>query len=286
MKRIFALLLTIVAVGFFSCTPTEKKVSLVYPQTKKVDTVDVYFGQQVADPYRWLEADSTKATADWVASQNEVTFSYLKNITFRDAVRKRLDEVQNYERLGAPRREGEYYYYSKNSGLQNHNVQYRKKGENGTEELFLDPNTFSADGTTALAGMFFSKDGSLITILIQEGGSDWRKAVTMNASDKSIIGDTLVDLKFTGISWQGNDGFYYARYDNPKGNQLFSKVNYNKVCYHKLNSKQSTDKVVFDGGAYTPQRRGGAYLTEDEKYMVVSASVSTSGNELYLKDLT
>jgi len=267
-------------------TKDKQEVTLLYPETKKVDTVDVYFGTEVPDPYRWLENDTAKATAEWVAAQNEVTFGYLKNISFRDAVRKRLDEVQNYERISAPQKYGDYQYYSKNSGLQNHNVQFRKKGEDGAEELFLDPNTFSADGTTALAGMFFSKDGSLLTILIQEGGSDWRKAVTLNTVDKTIIGDTLYDLKFTGIAWQGNEGFYYSRYENPKGNQLFSKVNFNKVYFHKLNTPQSVDQVIYDGGAQNPQRRVGAGLTEDEKYLVISTSVSTTGNELYVKDLS
>ena len=286
MKKLFSLLVLVASLTLFSCTAPEQKVSLKYPETKKVDTVDVYFGTQVADPYRWMENDTAQATTDWVSAQNEVTFSYLKNISFRDAVRKRLDEVQNYERISAPRKQGEYFYYSKNSGLQNHNVQYRKKGENGAEELFLDPNTFSADGTTGLAGMYFSKDGSLLTILIQEGGSDWRKAVTMRTADKSILGDTLVDLKFTGIAWQGNDGFYYSRYDNPKGNKLFAKINYNKVCFHKLNTPQTADRVVYDGGEQKPQRRAGAYLTEDERYMVLSTSISTTGNELYIQDLS
>lgn len=277
------IILSVFIVG--SCNKTaDQQVAGKYPDTQKVDTVDTYFGAQVSDPYRWLENDTAKATSNWVAAQNDVTFGYLKNIKFRDAIRKRLDEVQNYERTTAPHKEGAYYYYSKNSGLQNHNVQYRKKDEDGAEELFLDPNTFSTDGTTGLAGMFFSKDGSLLTILISEGGSDWRKAVTLRAEDKSVVGDTLRDLKFTGISWKGNDGFYYSRYDNPKGNTLFSKVNYNKVCYHKLNTTQNSDKVIYDGSKYTPQRRAGAYLTEDEKYLVLTTSVSTTGNELYLKD--
>jgi prolyl oligopeptidase len=269
-----------------SCSRKEvEKESLIYPVSKKVDTADVYFGTSVPDPYRWLENDSARETAEWVSAQNEVTFSYLKNISFRDAVRKRLDEVQNYERISAPQKNGDYYYYSKNSGLQNHNVQYRKKGEEGVEELFLDPNTFSADGTTSLAGMFFSKDGSLLTILIQEGGSDWRKAVTMKTADKTQVGDTLYDLKFTGIAWKGNEGFYYSRYENPKGNQLFAKVNYNKVYFHKLNTPQSSDRVIYDGGAQNPQRRAGAYLTEDEKYLVLTTSISTTGNELYVQNL-
>jgi len=257
-----------------------------YPPTEKVDTVDTYFATAVPDPYRWLENDTAAKTADWVAAQNEVTFGYLKKIPFREAIRKRLDELQNFERIGAPRREGAYYYYSKNTGLQNHNVQYRKKGEEGAEEVFLDPNTFSEDGTTALAGMWFSRDGSLVTILIQEGGSDWRKAVTLIAETKEVMGDTLRDLKFTGIAWRGNEGFYYSRYENPKGNTLFSKVNFNKVYFHKINTPQSADQLVYDGGAYTPQRRAGAYLTEDERFLVLTTSVSTSGNELYLKDLS
>lgn len=267
-----------------ACSKPEKKTVSKYPITKKGEVVDTLFGTAVADPYRWLENDTTKETADWVKAQNDVTFGYLKNISFRDAIRKRLDEVQNYERLSAPHREGEYFYYSKNSGLQNHNVQYRKKGENGTEEVFLDPNTFSADGTTALGGMFFSKDGSLVAILIQEGGSDWRKAVIMKASDKSIVGDTLVNLKFTGLSWKGNDGLYYSSYDKPKGSELSTKTQFHKLYYHKLGTSQSSDQLIF-GGEQTPRRYVDAGLTEDERFLVVYAATSTTGNELYIQDL-
>jgi prolyl oligopeptidase len=268
----------------FACSKPETKTVSKYPITNKGEVVDTLFGTAVADPYRWLENDTTKETADWVKAQNDVTFGYLKNISFRDAIRKRLDEVQNYERLSAPHREGEYFYYSKNSGLQNHNVQYRKKGENGTEEVFLDPNTFSADGTTALGGMFFSKDGSLVAILIQEGGSDWRKAVIMKASDKSIVGDTLVNLKFTGLSWKGNDGLYYSSYDKPKGSELSTKTQFHKLYYHKLGTPQSSDQLIF-GGEQTPRRYVGVGLTEDERFLVVNAATSTTGNELYVQDL-
>jgi prolyl oligopeptidase len=268
----------------FACSKPETKTVSKYPITNKGEVVDTLFGTAVADPYRWLENDTTKETADWVKAQNDVTFGYLKNISFRDAIRKRLDEVQNYERLSAPHREGEYFYYSKNSGLQNHNVQYRKKGEDGTEEVFLDPNTFSADGTTALGGMFFSKDGSLVAILIQEGGSDWRKAVIMKASDKSIVGDTLVNLKFTGLSWKGNDGLYYSSYDKPKGSELSTKTQFHKLYYHKLGTPQSLDQLIF-GGEQTPRRYVGAGLTEDERFLVVNAATSTTGNELYIQDL-
>ncbi len=277
--------LTVITGLIWSCSTKPDQVRVTgYPVTQKVDTVDTYFGERVPDPYRWLENDTAKATGDWVAAQNEVTFGYLKNIAFRDAVRKRLDEVQNYERLSAPQKHGEYYYYSKNSGLQNHNVQYRKKGEDGSEEVFLDPNTFSTDGTTSLAGMFFTKDGSMLTLLIQEGGSDWRKAVTLRAEDKTMVGDTLVDLKFTGIAWKGNDGFYYSSYDKPKGSELSAKTQHHKLYYHKLGTPQSSDEVVF-GGEKTPRRYIGAGLTEDERFLVVSAATSTTGNELYVQDL-
>lgn len=283
MKKIIS------AAGFalilFSCAPKKEPVVVSnYPVTKKTEIVDTLFGTPVPDPYRWLENDTTKETAAWVTSQNDVTLGYLKNIPFRDAIRKRLDEVQNYERLSAPHREGEYYYYSKNSGLQNHNVQYRKKGLDGAEEVYLDPNTFSKDGTTALGGMSFSKDGSLVACLIQTGGSDWRKAVVMKAADKSIIGDTLRDLKFTGIAWKGNDGFYYSSYDKPKGSELSAKTQYHKIYYHKLGTPQTGDRLVF-GGEKTPRRYTNAGLTEDERFLVISAATSTTGNELYIQDL-
>ena len=283
MRNVFPAAVWIIILS--SCSPKKDQVVVSnYPTTEKVDTVDTYFGIAVSDPYRWLENDTTKATAGWVTSQNDVTFGYLKNIPFRDAIRKRLDEVQNYERLSAPHREGAYYYYSKNSGLQNHNVQYRKIGADGAEEVFLDPNTFSKDGTTALAGMFFSKDGSLLTCLIQSGGSDWRKAVVMNAVDKSIIGDTLRDLKFTGIAWKGNDGFYYSSYDKPKGSELSAKTQYHKIYYHKLGTPQKADQMIF-GGEKTPRRYARAGLTEDERFLVITASASSTGNELYVQDL-
>jgi prolyl oligopeptidase len=283
MKRIASAL--VLSVLLLACSTKKEEAPVSnYPLTKKGDVVDTIFGTAVADPYRWLENDTTRETAAWVTSQNDVTFGYLKNIPFRDAIRKRLDEIQNYERLTAPHREGEYYYYSKNSGLQNHNVQYRKKGENGAEEVFLDPNTFSKDGTTALGGISFSKDGSLITCLLQFGGSDWRKAVILKAADKSMIGDTLRDLKFTGIAWKGNDGFYYSSYDKPKGSELSAKTQYHKLYYHKMGTPQSKDQLIF-GGEKTPRRYVGAGLTEDERFLVITAATSTTGNELYIQDL-
>jgi len=268
-----------------SCTKPHEQASVKpYPQTKKVDTVNTFFGTQVADPYRWLENDTAKETADWVTAQNDVTFDYLNHIPFRDSVRARLEKLYNYERLGAPFKQGEFYYYYKNNGLQNHSVLYRKKGENGAPEVFLDPNTFSKDGTTSLAGVFFTTDGSLLTYLISEGGSDWRKAITIKALDKTVVEDSLRDLKFTGIAWKGNEGFYYSSYDKPKGSELSAKTQYHKIFFHKLNTPQKTDQMIF-GGEKTPRRYAGAGLTEDERFLVITASTSTTGNELYVQDL-
>lgn len=283
MKNLLALVAAVSVLA--SCSPKKEQAHSQYPQTRKDGTVDTLFGTPVADPYRWLENDTSKETASWVAAENDVTFGYLKSIPFRDAIRQRLDQLQNYERLSAPHREGNYIYYSRNSGLQNHNVQYRKAVAGGEEELFLDPNTFSKDGTTALAGMSFTKDGSLIGILIQEGGSDWRKAVVLRATDKSVVGDTLLNLKFTGLAWRGNDGFYYSSYDKPKGSELSAKTQYHKLYYHKLGTPQNTDVLVF-GGETTPRRYIGAGLTEDQRFLVVSAANSTTGNELYVQDLS
>lgn len=269
----------------WSCSTKPEQVPVsTYPQTAKINHVDTLHGEAVADPYRWLENDTSAETGSWVAAQNDVTFGYLKNISFRDAIRKRLDEIQNYERLSAPTKNGAWLYYSKNSGLQNHNVQFRKRGEKGEEEVFLDPNTFSKDGTTALAGMSFTNDGSLLTVLIQEGGSDWRKAVVLRAEDKKVLEDTLVNLKFTGIAWKGNEGFYYSSYDKPKGSELSAQTQYHKLYYHQLGTPQSSDKLIY-GGEKTPRRYIGAGLTEDERFLIISAANSTTGNELLAQDL-
>jgi prolyl oligopeptidase len=285
MKNISILLFACALTMLVSCNSQKETASAsVYPTTKKVDTVDTYHGIQVPDPYRWLETDTSKETSDWVKSQNEVTFAYLKNIKYRDKVLKRLEEVFNYERLTAPSKEGEYYYFYKNDGLQNHNVLYRKKGLDGASEVFLDPNKFSADGTTKLSGISFTKDGSLAGYLISEGGSDWNKAIVMRTSDKTILEDTLINIKFSGISWKGNEGFYYSSYDKPKGSELSAKTQYHKLFYHTLGTKQAADKLIF-GGEKTPRRYIGGYLTDDERFLIVTASTSTTGNELYIQDL-
>ena len=280
------ILLPLATLLLFACeTQTKKEHILVnYPTTTKVDTVETYFGTEVKDPYRWLEDDRSEETEAWVKDQNKTTFGYLDKIPFRNNLKKRLKKLWNYEKLGAPFKEGDYTYFYKNDGLQNQYVVYRKKGD-AKEEVFLNPNTFSEDGTTSLAGLSFTKDGSLAAYLISEGGSDWRKAIVMNTQTKEIIEDTLVDIKFSGISWKGNDGFYYSSYDKPKGSELSAKTDQHKVYYHKLGTAQKTDELIFGGKSSEKHRYIGAGLTEDNRYLIITASISTSGNKIFIKDL-
>ncbi|WP_127845954.1 prolyl oligopeptidase family serine peptidase [Psychroflexus aestuariivivens] len=267
---------------------TEKETALTYPETKQVDSVDSYFDTEVRDPYRWLENDRSDETEEWVKAQNALTFNYLEDIPYRDSLKKRLTEVWNYEKIGAPFKRGDYTYFSKNDGLQNQAVYYRYKNEKSPEEaeVFLDPNKFSEDGTTSLAGMSFTKDGEMLAYSISEGGSDWRKIIVLDAETKAQKGDTLVDVKFSGISWKSNDGFYYSSYDKPEGSELSAKTDQHKLFYHKLGTAQSEDKLVFGGTEAEKHRYVSGNVTEDNKYLVVSASISTSGNKLLIKDLT
>lgn len=284
MKKLICLPLAVL-LGGSTFAQTMNLKTLPYPATKKVDTVDKYFDTTVPDPYRWLENDHAADTKAWVQEENKVTRAYLDQIPYRDAIRKRLEVLWNYEKFGAPMIEGEWTYYSRNSGLQNQSVVYRQKP--GQEpEVFLDPNTFSKDGTTSLQGMDFTKDGSLVAYQISEGGSDWRKVIILNAANKTQVGDTLRDVKFSGIAWKGNEGFYYSSYDKPKeGSTLSGMTQYHKLYYHQLGTPQNIDKLVF-GGEQTPRRYIGAYLTEDERYLVITAANSTTGNELYIQDLS
>ncbi|WP_027394663.1 prolyl oligopeptidase family serine peptidase [Aquimarina latercula] len=261
-------------------------IPLNYPETKKVDTVDTYFDTEVKDPYRWLEDDRSKETESWVAEQNKVTFGYLDSIPFRDQVKNRLSGLWNYEKVGSPFKEGDYTYFYKNDGLQNQYVIYRFKNEGDEPEIFLDPNTFSNDGTTSLGGVSFSKNGKLLAYSISEGGSDWRKVIVKNAETKEIIEDTLVDIKFSGMSWRGNEGFYYSSYDKPKGSELSAKTDQHKVYYHKLGTAQKEDQLIFGGTPEEKHRYISGRVTEDDKYLIISASTSTSGNKLFIKNLT
>lgn len=261
----------------------QKPKSVTYPTTSKGETVDVYFDTKLPDPYRWLEDDKSAETGAWVKAENEVTYGYLAQIPFRNVLKARMEKLWNYEKIGAPFKEGNFTYYYKNNGLQNQSVLYRKDAK-GTETVFLDPNTFSKDGTTSLGGLDFSKDGSKVAYAISEGGSDWRKVIIMDAITQKIIEDTIVDVKFSGVSWKGNEGFYYSSYDKPKGSELSAKTDQHKLYFHKLGTAQKQDQVIF--GADQKRRYVGGGVTEDDHYLVITASNSTYGNELYIKDLT
>lgn len=275
-----------------SCAPNEvqqeETMALDYPETRKDSTVvEDYFGTMVSDPYRWLEDDRAPETEAWVEAQNKLTFSYLKGIPYRDELKEEMTKLWNYEKVSAPTDHGDFTYFSKNDGLQNQSVLYRfPKGESmDSAEVFLDPNTFAADGSSSLAGLSFTQDGSLCAYQISEGGSDWRKVVIMNTSNMELLGDTLMDVKFSGLSWRGTEGFYYSSYDKPKeGSQLTGLTNTHKLYFHKMGTAQAEDELIF-GGPTMKRRYVGGYVTEDQKYLVISAAESTTGNELYIQKL-
>ena len=282
--------LFMIAVGaglMMACQQEEKfpKIDVKYPETKKIDHVDMYWGEAVADPYRWLEDDYSEETKAWVTAQNEVTFGYLAQIPFREAIRQRLEEVWNYEKISAPSTYGDYQYYYKNDGLQNQSILYRRKGADGAEEIFLDPNKLSSDGTTSLGGTAFTEDGSLFAYAVSVAGSDWRDIYVMDVASKTLLQDKIADAKFTGIAWKGKEGFFYSTYDKPDGSKLSAFTNNHKLYYHKLGTEQSQDALVF-GDDKNPRRYVGASVTEDGKFLVITAANSTTGNELYVQDLS
>lgn len=268
---------------FLSC-----ETSIQYPETKKITHSDFYHGIEVSDPYRWLEDDMSNETGEWVKIQNKVTSKFLGKIGFRKKLERRIKKLNDYEKIGAPFKEGDYEYFYKNSGLQNHSVVYRKRiGSDENPEVFIDPNTFSKDGTVALRGLSFTKDGSLLAYMITDGGSDWRKIIVMNTKTKEIIGDTLKDVKFSGLSWKNNDGFFYSSYDNPSEenkSELSAKTQYHKLYFHRLNTTQAQDKLVY-GGNKQPNRYVSGSVTEDQRYLAIYAGQNTSGRQLYIQDL-
>ena len=275
MKQ-FLILLASILFSFYSSGQIE------YPITERIIVTDTYFDTKVEDPYRWLEDDTSPHVKDWITKQNELTFSYLEQIPERENLKNRLEKLWDYEKIGTPFNEGDYTYFYKNYGLQNQHVLYRKKGDE-QEELFIDPNQFSEDGTISLSGTYFSKDGSLLAYSISEGGSDWRKIIVIETENKTMVGDTLLDVKFSGISWNGNKGFYYSSYEKPKNSVLSDKTDRHKLYYHQLNTLQKDDKVIF--GHKEKFRYVSGYITKDQNYLVISASKATSGNNLYIKDM-
>jgi len=263
-----------------------------YVQTRKDETVvDEYFGHKVADPYRWLEDDRSEETGKWITAQNTTTQSFLKQIPFTGKLVDQMKDAWNYERYGSPTTEGNYVYWFKNDGLQNQSVLYRKKvgDEDGSStEIFLDPNTWSEKGTSSLATLEFTEDGSICVYYISHAGSDLRVARFLNCETKEQIeAEELTNIKFSGASWYKNEGIFYSKYYHAEGESvLTAKTDSHRVFYHKLGSKQCNDVLIF--GHLPDQKRRYVFgaVTDDNEYLVVTAAESTSGNELYIKKLT
>ncbi|EGR1984221.1 TPA: prolyl oligopeptidase family serine peptidase [Vibrio parahaemolyticus] len=255
-----------------------------YPKTRKDSVVDTYFGHDIADPYRWLEDDRSEETAQWVSGQNSVTFDFLGQIPYRQQIRDLVANSQNYEKYSQPFVRGDYTYFYKNDGLQNQSVLYRRKGE-GKAEVFLDPNTFSEEGTTSLGEVSFSKDYRLVAYSISEGGSDWRKIFVIDTETKEQLEPEIVDAKFTSISWLDSKGFYYSSYDKPQGSELSARTEHHKLYYHELGTPQSEDKVIFGEQGAQIHRYVSGTTTTDDRFLIISGAESTSGNRLFYIDL-
>ncbi|MCB4807199.1 prolyl oligopeptidase family serine peptidase [Tamlana sp. 62-3] len=257
-----------------------------YPHTEIKNITDTYFGVEVEDPYRWLENDVSAETKAWVKAQNVVTNSYLNQIPYKNQIKKRLETLWNYEKISAPFKEGNYIYYSKNNGLQNQDVIYRTLVNSDKSEVFLDLNTFSGDGTVSLGALSFSKSGSYLAYTVSIGGSDWRKVYIMDVATKTIVEDALVNVKFSQLSWFKDEGFYYSSYQKPDGSELSAKTDQHLVFYHKLNTSQLNDTLIYGGKPEEKHRYIYANVTEDNRFLVLTPRVSTSGNKLLIKNLT
>ncbi|MBC6493141.1 prolyl oligopeptidase family protein [Flavihumibacter stibioxidans] len=259
---------------------------LNYPVSRKTDTIDQYGNISVPDPYRWLENDNSEETRAWVAEQNKLTFGYLEQIPFRNAWKDRMLQVSNYEKFSAPFRKGEYFYYYKNNGLQNQSALFRTKGLTGKEELVIDPNLLSPDGTTRLTSFVLSRDGRFAVYALSKGGSDWQTYLVRDMESGQTLADTIEWVKVSTIAWQGN-GFYYSRYPAPeKGKELSTKNENHQVFYHTIGTSQGADKLVYEDPA-NPQRFHIASTSMDERFVILNISdrgKGLMGNALYFKD--
>ena len=278
IKKLFStLLLSFISVSLFA--------QLNYPQTKKCDTVTNYFGTKIADPYRWLEDDNSAETKEWVTAENKVTFDYLSKITYRDKIKKRITDLYNFPRMSSPSRAGEYYFYSKNTGLQNQSINFYKKGIDGEEKVFLDPNTLSKEGTASVGFAGFSQDRKKLAITVSNAGSDWQTMYVMDVDTRTQAADKLEWVKFSGAAWKG-DGFYYSHYNSPEKGKELSNANKNhNVYYHKLGDAQEKDALIYSDEKH-PLRYHGAEVTEDGHFLFINISEGTSGNEIIGRDLT
>jgi prolyl oligopeptidase len=268
-------------------TDTAASITIVYPETKRGDTVDDYFGTKVADPYRWLEnSTSSPEVSSWIDAENKVTFAYLEKIPFRTKIKDRLLQLYNYAKYSAPTRRGDYFFFTKNDGLQNQSVWYRQKGLDGTPEVVLDPNKFSTDGTSRLGAIGISRDGRYIGYGISKGGSDWNELYVLDVNTKELKSDHVEWAKFTGVAWQG-DGFYYSRYPTPeKGREMTTANEYHQVFYHKVGTPQSADILVYEDKA-NPLRFHTIGTSDDERFAYLTVSERAKGkkgNAVFYRD--
>jgi len=265
-----------------SCHKKNSVPKVEYPETKKCDTVDHYFGVAVPDPYRWLEDDYSEETANWVKAQNEVTDKFLSQIPYREKMKQHLKDIMNYPKEGAPWKKGDRYFFYRNDGLQNQSVLYYKNSLDGKAVELLDPNKLSNDGTVALSTLGISDDGNYLGYAISRNGSDWQEIYVKNITTGEVLSDHLVWVKFSGIAWK-DDGFFYSRFPEPK-NEL-SGVNENgKLYYHKVGTDQKEDKLAYEDRT-NPNLSFSAEVV-NKRYLVIYGSESTSGNSLYYKDLS
>ena len=280
MKRLFFIL---VSMAFISGIFAAKKIT--YPKTKKENVVDTYFGIKVKEPYRWLENDTSKATANWVKEQNKVTGDYLSQIPFRNDLKKRLTTLMNYPKYGSPFKKNGKYYFFKNNGLQNQSVFYQQTDLNSEPVVILDPNKLSTDGTVALSSLSFSKSGKYLGYAIARSGSDWNEIFVLDMESGKLLSDHIMWSKSSEISWRG-DGFYYSAFDAPEAGKEYSTKNeYEKVYYHTVGQPQTADVLVYEDKEHA-LRECYASVTDDEKYLFISITETTTGNGLLMKDLT
>jgi prolyl oligopeptidase len=283
-KSTLILALSLVGMGN-KLVAQNKMINNIYPETKKGNVVDDYFGTKINDTYQWLENDTAADVISWVDEQNKLAHNYLGQIPYRNKIKNRLTEIWNYPKYSSPFKEGDYYYFFKNDGLQNQSVLYRQLGINGEHEVFLDPNKLSDDGTSSLASITFSKDHKFCAVGIAQSGSDWNEIFVMNVLNKQKTTDVIKWVKFSGATWYKN-GFYYSRYDEPtKGKEYSSANEYMKIYYHELGRPQQDDKLIYEDKAH-PLRYFNAGVTEDERYLFINVSEGTSGSEILVRDLT
>lgn len=262
-----------------------KTIEVTYPETKKDSIVADYHGDAIPDPYRWLEDDNSDETKSWVVNQNKSTFGYLDNIPFRKDIKSRLEQVWDYAKYSSPFKEGDTYYYFKNDGLQNQYVLYGSKDEKTEGDVILDPNQFSEDGTASLAGSFFDGSGRYLGYLVSEGGSDWRTGYIKDLKTGEILDDKIEWIKFSGMSWK-DDGFFYSRFPAPvDGGELSASNSNHALYYHKLGTNQADDKLIYVDREH-PMRNVYAGTTEDERFLIMNLTESTSGNAFSYVDLT